>query len=320
VFKSVPPHRNVQQPVRQYLPQIVEIGLENSKPTEPAFGSKTPQTLVFSCDQLLTDTFHENASILVQLTPRASKATGIKESVNLSVAQPDQENAFVKTDSALENSDSVPAKLQTSESAPLPTTSGNPPADQASLDLQILENDISAYRKVTEINPKNDRAWDTLGNMYENIGLHSQAIEAFEQAIAIAPYKEVYHYHLGIALAYQMQYNQAIQALEKVITINPRYMLAHCALAGYYRRMGREAEAQEHAQIARPSMEFENEYNQACFESISGDADRAIALLEKALEKKQIQPGMVRSDPDLDFIRKDPRFEDLLTKNQIASQ
>jgi hypothetical protein len=66
-------------------------------------------------------------------------------------------------------------------------------------------------------------------------------------------------------------------------------------------------------------MENENEYNQACFESISGDADRAIALLEIALEKQQIQPVMVRSDPDLDFIRKDPRFEALLGKNSIIS-
>ena len=67
-------------------------------------------------------------------------------------------------------------------------------------------------------------------------------------------------------------------------------------------------------------MQDENEYNQACFESISGDADRAIALLEIALEKKQIQPVLVRSDPDLDFIRKDARFEELLIKNKIISQ
>jgi hypothetical protein len=64
-------------------------------------------------------------------------------------------------------------------------------------------------------------------------------------------------------------------------------------------------------------MNNENEYNQACFESISGDADRAIALLEVALDNQQIQPAMVRSDPDLDFIRSDPRFEALLNKNRI---
>jgi hypothetical protein len=38
------------------------------------------------------------------------------------------------------------------------------------------------------------------------------------------------------------------------------------------------------------------------------------------LEKQQIQPDLVRSDPDLDFIRKDPRFEALLFKNGIINQ
>jgi tetratricopeptide (TPR) repeat protein len=318
VFKSEPQHRKVQQPVRQYLPQIVEIGLDNAHP-QPAFGSKAPQGRAFSCDEVLTDTFHENASILVQLTPRALKPTETEARVDLQGAQEEQESTFVRSAPAVLNSGSVSGENQNGEFAPLPNATSNPPADQASLDLQILENDISAYRRVTEINPQNDRAWDTLGNMYENIGLHAQAIASFEQAIALAPQKEVYHYHLGIALAYQMQFNQAIQALEKVIALNPRYMLAHCALAGYYRRMGRETEAREHAQIARSSMEYENEYNQACFESICGDTDRAISLLEIALEKKQIQPGMVRSDPDLDFIRKDARFEALLSKNQITS-
>jgi Tfp pilus assembly protein PilF len=114
-----------------------------------------------------------------------------------------------------------------------------------------------------------------------------------------------------------MQYNRAIQALQKVIELNPHYMLAHCALAGYYRRLGRETEAQEHMRIARPSMEHENEYNRACFESIGGNTDQAIALLEIALKQLQVQPSLVQSDPDLDFIRKDPRFKELLFQNSM---
>ena len=37
-------------------------------------------------------------------------------------------------------------------------------------------------------------------------------------------------------------------------------------------------------------------------------------LLEAALEKEQTQVATLRSDPDLDFIRTDPRFEALLYK------
>ena len=319
MFKTDTASGNAQQPATYNLPAVSEKVVSTVKPS-PAFALKSQHEQAFSGDQVLQDTTHDRASILVQLTPRAVKPTRTEEITNKPVARHGRESASGDVDLELLKSSSYSTEIRTKDSAPHALKIGNQAADQPSLDLQTLENDIAAYRRVTEINPKNDRAWDALGNMYETVGLHNEAIAAFEQAIALDPQREAYHYHLGIALAYQMQYDKAIQTLQKVVALNPNYVLAHCALAGYYRRLGREAEAQEQIKIARPCMDNENEYNQACFESISGDADRAIALLEIALAKQQIQPGMVRSDPDLDFIRKDPRFEALLYKNGITSQ
>ena len=202
---------------------------------------------------------------------------------------------------------------------PLAPSKDDQAANPPSLDLHTLEKDIAAYRRVTELNPKNDRAWDALGSMFESVGLHDEAIAAFEQAIALCPRKEVYHYHLGMAHANQANFDKAILVLQRVVELNPDYVLAHCALAGYYRKLGMETKAQEHIQKARPSMQNESEYNQACFESISGNADRAFCLLEIALEKEQFQPAMVRNDPDLDFIRTDPRFEMLIQRNRIIN-
>jgi hypothetical protein len=102
--------------------------------------------------------------------------------------------------------------------------------------------------------------------------------------------------------------------------MNPNFVLGHCALAANYRRVGNEADAQEHIAIARPSMEYEKEYNRACFESISGNTDQAFALLETAIEKDQVQTAMLRSDPDLDFIRNDARFEAILYKSMTTSR
>ncbi len=201
---------------------------------------------------------------------------------------------------------------ETQPTAALEGTSGG--------DAHTLENDIVAYRRVTEINPLNDRAWDALGNMYEATGLHSEAIAAFEKAISLASQREVYHYHLGLAYAAQKHYDRAIQCLQKVVALNPDYVLAHCALAGYYRRTGKEAEAREHMVIARPYMESENYYNQACFESICGNTDRAFAFLKNALEKKQVEVELARTDPDLDFIRQDPRFQEILDQKDAFYQ
>ena len=191
---------------------------------------------------------------------------------------------------------------------------------EAGANLHTIENDISTYKRVTEINPLNDRAWDALGNMYEATGLHSEAVAAFEKAISLASQREVYHYHLGLAHAAQKRYDKAIQSMQMVVALNPDYVLAHCALAGLYRRTNKEAEAREHMVIARPYMESENYYNQACFEAICGNTDRAFAFLKNALDKQQVDPELVQSDPDLDFIREDPRYRQLVNREEPVYQ
>jgi tetratricopeptide (TPR) repeat protein len=313
MFKTAAAPVTTPQPENQYRPALSDTDVETIDRL-PAFELHLQNTRPYSGSQLHTDMDNTQASQLVQLPPRAERPNSGEASHFLATVPARPSVSLEMDPRRREPSFTIPGNNSPNIHPPA-SKPEEEPVDQDELDLKVLEHDIAAFRKVTEINPYNDRAWDTLGNMYENIGLHSQAVSAFEQAIALDPHKEVYHYHLGIALGYLMQYNKAIQALQKVIDLNPLFMLAHCALAGYYRRLGREAEAQEHMEIARPSVEQENEYNQACFESIGGNANRAIELLEVALKQCQVQPGLVRSDPDLDFIRKDPRFKALLEKN-----
>jgi tetratricopeptide (TPR) repeat protein len=279
----------------------------HNKPASPV-GSKRPCTEP------------ETTALMVQLTPRSAKPGNTEDSSQPAVAKNDWVCASAETDVEAHKPSACTAQAG-ALSPDLPAVvPGNQEPDQAPINFHVLENDIAAYRKITEINPRNDRAWDAMGNMYEAAGLHSEAISAFEQAIALAPRKETYHFHLGIALAYQMHYDKAIEALQNSIAMNPNFVLGHCALAANYRRVGNEAEAQEHIAIARPSMEYEKEYNRACFESISGNTDQAFALLETALEKDQVQTAMLRSDPDLDFIRNDARFETVIYKSMTVSQ
>jgi len=291
--------------------------VKTAKPL-PALSLRTHYEKAFSCNQVSQDNAADPASVLVQLTPRPLRSTP-KIAINNQVTGQAQ---MGNTPETLADTQKIRPVPSSSGSRTFPSQSGAPDSDQAdmsSADSHILEKDISAYRRVTELNPKNDRAWDTLGNMYEGAGLHSEAVSAFEKAIDLDPHKESYHYHLGIALAYLKRYDEAIPVFQRVLVMNSNFILAHCAIAGAYRRLGREAEAQEHMQIAEPSMENENEYNRACFQSISGDADKAFAYLEIALSKRQVKQALVCSDPDLDFIRKDPRFDALLHKNGMIS-
>jgi tetratricopeptide (TPR) repeat protein len=171
-----------------------------------------------------------------------------------------------------------------------------------------LEKDIAKFKRVVEINPGNAFAWDTLGGLYKAKGRYAEAISAFEQAVVLSPDKSFYHYHLGLVYAAQKRYDEAIHAFESVIKLDPQYSLAHATLAGYYRKLDRESDAQNHIRIAQSLMRGENEYNRACFEAICGNADQAVELLKVALDKKQTPMDWAKRDPDLDFIREDPRY------------
>lgn len=178
--------------------------------------------------------------------------------------------------------------------------------------------EINRVKRVLEINPRNDFAWGTLGGLYKSIGQYPQAIDAYQEAVALEPAKIYYMYQLGLVLAAEGKSTDALAAFQKVIEIDPNHGLAHAALGGYYRREGREDLARVHIERARGLLdEEENEYNRACMEAICGNTDRALDLLEIALKNRQTYANWARRDPDLDFIRNDSRFSALLAEYEM---
>lgn len=87
------------------------------------------------------------------------------------------------------------------------------------------------------------------------------------------------------------------------------------AVADTLRRRGRLDEARSimRGLIDRDPSAWEHWYNAACFEALAGDADEAFAHLRKAvaLNRGAVNPYLAE-DTDLDPIRDDPRFAELL--------
>lgn len=181
------------------------------------------------------------------------------------------------------------------------------------VDENILRS-IKKFEQTVKENPFNDRAWDSLGNLYKLTRMYEKAIFAYENAVSIQPRKHIYHYQLGTLYAAYGNYNVAISEMQKVLEQDPTSTYAHCALANYFRRMGLSEKAKYHIDFAAPFMKNEKEYDRACFESVRGENDLAFELLDKALEKKQTSIELAQTDMDLDFIRTDPRFAELEMK------
>lgn len=187
-------------------------------------------------------------------------------------------------------------------------------ADRSAEEMRKMESDIAKYRRVVQINPRNAHAWDTLGNLYKSAGQYSESLTAYQQAVATDPGRALYHHHLGLLYACLGRTEDAICSFQRVIEIDPSHSLAHATLGGYYRKMGLEELAQKHIGKAMKSIfDSENEYNRACLAAICGNADEALELLRVALTNKQTYVDWILRDPDLDFIRQDPRFRQLIS-------
>jgi tetratricopeptide (TPR) repeat protein len=180
-------------------------------------------------------------------------------------------------------------------------------------ELAGIELDITRFKRVLQSNPRNALAWDTLGGLYKSLGRYDEAVLAFQQAISLDSTKAIYHHHLGLAYSAHGRQDSAIQAFQRVLELDPEHSLAHASLGGYYLKMGLTDLANQHIEKARSRfVDEESEYNRACLDAICGNVDESIELLKVALKKKQIYLDWMLHDPDLDFIRDDPRFQMLV--------
>ena len=181
-------------------------------------------------------------------------------------------------------------------------------------EMREIEAGLAKFKRVVQVNPKNARAWDTLGNLYKSAGEYEEALRSYQEAIKNDPTKALYHHHVGLVYACEGRIDEAIDAFQSVIQMDPDHALAHAALGGYYRKKGLEDLAQKHIGIAMKSIfDSENEYNRACLAAICGNTEQALELLRVALNNKQTYVDWILRDPDLDFIRQDPRFKQLIS-------
>jgi len=171
---------------------------------------------------------------------------------------------------------------------------------------------LTVCQQAIALDPMDEFLYSRLGIVYRALGRTDEAKWAHQQAIALAP--KAAYLHIGLGAVYQIlqQHENALKEYQAAVQLDPQDGSFRGSLVGILRKLGREAEAQEHINIARKLIVKENEYGRACFESICGNTDAALALLKVALEKKQASLEWARRDPDFDFIREDVRFKALV--------
>jgi eukaryotic-like serine/threonine-protein kinase len=211
----------------------------------------------------------------------------------------------------------------------------------------------SEYRLALSAKPQDPIIRRYSATRLRSFGLWDEAIAEMRRAQELDPLSAETTKSMGALLFWAGQYDRAIQQLQKAFEIDPNYAPAHDLLADVYARKGmyREAIAEEQralilqgdgegaATLLRdfqqqgylPAKQLQSRKILHAYENAAGetyispmvfaflyaklgDRDKAFAWLEKAYTERSPWLVYMRSDPQLETIRADPRFGDLLAR------
>jgi tetratricopeptide (TPR) repeat protein len=176
---------------------------------------------------------------------------------------------------------------------------------------------VAMYRKAIEKDSRWIKAYGNLAwLLHTKLKQYTEAEEIYQKIITLDPLHPQSYHGLGILLRELNRNEEAISALQKAFENDNKDFIALMSIASIKRTLGMDNEARELAEKSR-SLIPEGEdywYNRACIEAIAGNNDMAFENLVKATEEKRFDQEWAWEDPDLQWLRDDPRFAEIVGK------
>jgi len=178
-------------------------------------------------------------------------------------------------------------------------------------DQDRFEEAEAGYRQAIEKDPNDAAAYYNLGNLLGKQSRTEEAEAAYRQAIEKDPNDAFTFSQLGLILRTENRLDEAIPLFEKSQKLKPR-LTPVLNLAGVYKKLDSHGSAEKYTSEARALIEPEDWYNLACLESICDNVDAAFGYLKQAALSDHFDAEWAWKDPDLEWIRDDPRFEEIV--------
>ncbi len=180
-----------------------------------------------------------------------------------------------------------------------------------------------AFERALELNPALFDAWHYYARDCYARGEYARAAELFQRAHRARPddftplvFAASSLLALGDKAGSQVLAERAATGLLRQCELEPDNLRAFYIAGGVLHQVGRTEEGRRMVELAlhRAPDDFSTLYNGACFYSVTGEVDRALDLLERALSQGGGFPEWIRHDTDLDPLRALPRFQALLER------
>ena len=205
----------------------------------------------------------------------------------------------------------------------------------------------SRLKQAIEINPNYVNAHQWYGELLTNVGRFDEAAAEYRRALEFEPLSIPINWEYGRFLYMSRRYDEALAQLKKTIELDPGFARAYRTLGELYRVKGDHAnsiEAQakffelrgepQKAVLLRETFAKdgwngclrlvtaensplkENNWNWALAKAYAelGEKEKAFAELDKVYENRLSSVVWFKVEPQLDPLRSDPRFADLMRK------
>jgi len=207
--------------------------------------------------------------------------------------------------------------------------------------------------RAIELNPNYATAHQWRAEFLSAQGRHEEAIAEAKRALELDPLSSIINRILGDAYLQARRYDEAITQSRKAIEIEPNFPSAHLVLGRSYRAKGQYSEAvAEFIKLAelvgrgeasremhdayanggwngylryvaengttKTTAGYRQAYGVAASLAGLGEKDEAFAWLEKAYQQREYELTLLRVSPEMDNLRSDPRFTDLLRRVGLA--
>ena len=209
---------------------------------------------------------------------------------------------------------------------------------------------VKQIKRAIELEPYNAEAHHIYSHLLLDQERFDESLRESQLNLQLDPHSTAPRLHLGQHYVYARQYDEAIKTLEETIRLDPNYSRAYLyisnayeltnqtdkAVAAYLKSKtlnGADAQAIAKLQKAYEAGGLKNfwqeeldqtlekaqkkyvaPYNIALLYARLGEKDKAFEYLEKAYNERSPLLVAIRCEPDLDTLRADARFANLLRR------
>jgi TolB-like protein/Tfp pilus assembly protein PilF len=186
-------------------------------------------------------------------------------------------------------------------------------------DLGRIDESLVERKRALALDPLSPIITSELGFSYFEARQYNRAVEEFRKAAELYPDFSPAHSFLAMAYEYSGLYDQALAEIHRAIDLakSDHYLLLQ--LVRISAKAGKRAEARQLlAEITNGLQDryFPRTHIAAAYIAL-GDKERAIEWLEKAYSERDWGLPLIKTFPDFDDVRSDPRFSDLLKRMNL---